>query len=30
MLAFLLVVGAMGLAIAYVVWSENKLRRGGI
>jgi hypothetical protein len=28
MLAFLLVVGAIGTAIAYVLWSENNLRRG--
>ncbi len=30
MLAFSLIVGAIGLAIAYVIWSENKLRRGGV
>lgn len=29
MLTFLLIVGAIGLAIAYVVWSEDEFRRRG-
>lgn len=29
MLTFLLIVGTIGLAIAYVVWSENELSNGG-
>lgn len=29
MLIFLLIIGAIGLAIAYVVWSENNLSSGG-
>lgn len=29
MLTFLLIVGAMGLAIAYVVWSEHEFSRRG-